>query len=86
MKKGETNLIFDINKISEFVFGDADKRTSEVEITENFIYDKDENKMIHDQSIVKSEIPLHGFYYNRSMILCSFQYLPILTILQKFQL
>ena len=37
MKKGETNLIFDINKISEFVFGDADKRTSEVEITENFI-------------------------------------------------
>jgi hypothetical protein len=53
MKKGETNLIFDINKISEFVFGDADKRTSEVEITENFIYDKDENKMIPNTREVK---------------------------------
>jgi phosphoglucomutase len=53
MKKGETNLIFDINKISEFVFGDADKRTSEVEITENFIYDKKEDKMIPNTKEVK---------------------------------
>ena len=53
MKKGETNLIFDINKISEFVFGDADKRTSEVEITENFIYDKNEDKMIPNTKEVK---------------------------------
>ena len=53
MKKGETNLIFDINKISEFVFGDADKRTSEVEITENFIYDKIEDKMIPNTKEVK---------------------------------
>ena len=53
MKKGETNLIFDINKISEFVFGDADKRTSEVEITENFIYDRKEDKMIPNTKEVK---------------------------------
>ena len=53
MKKGETNLIFDINKISEFVFGDADKRSSEVEITENFVYDKGEDKMIPNTREVK---------------------------------
>lgn len=53
MKKGETNLIFDINKISEFVFGDSEKRNSEVEITENFIYDRDEKKMIPNTREVK---------------------------------
>ena len=53
MKKGDTNLIFDINKISEFVFGDSEKRNSEVEITENFIYDKDQDKMIPNTREVK---------------------------------
>jgi hypothetical protein len=53
MKQGDTSLIFDINKISEFVFGDPNKRNSEVEITENFIYDKDENKMIPNTREVK---------------------------------
>lgn len=53
MKKGETNLIFDINKISDFVFGDADKRTSEVEITENFVYEKESGKMMPNTREVK---------------------------------
>lgn len=53
MKQGDTSLIFDINKISEFVFGDPNKRNSEVEITETFLYDKDENKMIPNTREVK---------------------------------
>jgi hypothetical protein len=53
MKQGDTSLIFDINKISEFVFGDPNKRNSEVEITETFSYDKEENKMIPSTREVK---------------------------------
>ena len=53
MKKGETNLIFDINKISDFVFGDADKRSSEVEITENYVYDEKNDKMVPNTRQVK---------------------------------
>ena len=53
MQQGDTNLIFDINKISEFVFGDSNKRNSEVEITENFVYDKETDKMIPNTREVK---------------------------------
>jgi hypothetical protein len=53
MQKGDTNLIFDINKISEFVFGDPNKRNSEVEITEHFVYDKEQDKMIPNTREVK---------------------------------
>ena len=53
MQQGDTNLIFDINKISEFVFGDPNKRNSEVEITENFVYDKETDKMIPNTREVK---------------------------------
>jgi hypothetical protein len=53
MKQGETSLIFDINKINELVFGDPNKRNSEVEITENYVYDKDSDKMIPNTREVK---------------------------------
>lgn len=53
MKRGNTNLIFDINKITEFIFGDPNKRHSEVEITENFVYDRDGKKMIPNTREVK---------------------------------
>lgn len=39
-------LIFDINKITEFVFGNPNDRTSDVEITESYIFDDDEEKMV----------------------------------------
>jgi len=39
-------FIFDINKITDFVFGNPNDRTSDVEITENYIYDSDKYKMI----------------------------------------
>jgi hypothetical protein len=45
--------IFDINKITEFVFGNPNDKTSEVEITEHFIFDKDKNKMIPNGREVK---------------------------------
>jgi hypothetical protein len=32
-------LIFDINKITDFVFGNPNDRTNEVEITESFVFD-----------------------------------------------
>jgi hypothetical protein len=53
MKQGDTNLIFDINKISEFVFGDPNKRNSEVEITETFVYDDEKEKMVPNLREVK---------------------------------
>ena len=53
MKRGDTNIIFDINKISEFVFGDPNKRNSEVEITETFVYDNEHDKMIPNTREVK---------------------------------
>ena len=47
------SLIFDINKITEFVFGDANDRTSDVEITETFTYDDEERKMLPNVREVK---------------------------------
>jgi hypothetical protein len=45
--------IFDINKITEFVFGNPNDKTNEVEITENFIYDKETKAMIPNTREVK---------------------------------
>ena len=42
----DTPYIFDINKITEFVFGNPNDKTNEVEITEHFIFEKDTNKWI----------------------------------------
>lgn len=49
----KNNLIFDINKISDFVFGNPNDRTSEVEITESFLYDEKKKKMIPAAKEVK---------------------------------
>lgn len=46
-------LIFDINKITDFVFGNPNDRTNEVEITESYIYDKDKDEMIPNTREVK---------------------------------
>ena len=45
--------IFDINKITEFVFGNPNDKTNEVEITDNFVYDKDSKSMIPNTREVK---------------------------------
>jgi len=52
MKKG-TTLIYDINKICDFVFENQNDRTSDVEITENYIYDAQKEKMIPNTKTVK---------------------------------
>ena len=44
--KNNNTFIFDINKITDFVFGNPNDRTSDVEITENYIYDSDKDKMM----------------------------------------
>jgi hypothetical protein len=36
--------IFDINKITEFVFGNPNEKTNEVEITDHFVYDREKDK------------------------------------------
>jgi hypothetical protein len=46
-------FIFDINKITDFVFGNPNDRTSDVEITENYIYDSDKDKMMPNTREVK---------------------------------
>jgi hypothetical protein len=53
MKKGENSLIFDINKICEFVFGNPNDRTNELEITEKFKYDTESKKMLPEVREVK---------------------------------
>lgn len=45
--------IFDINKITEFVFGNPNDKTNEVEITEHFVFDEKKNKMIPNGKEVK---------------------------------
>lgn len=45
--------IFDINKITEFVFGNPNDKTNEVEITEHYIYDKDSKTMMPNTREVK---------------------------------
>lgn len=46
-------FIFDINKIMEFVFDNPNGRTKDVEITENFVYDDESEKMIPSIKEVK---------------------------------
>lgn len=46
-------LIFDVNNITSFVFGNPNDRTNEVEITESYIYDKESDKMIPNTKEVK---------------------------------
>ena len=46
-------LIFDINKITEFVFGNPNDRTSDVEITELSVYDNETSKMVPNTREVK---------------------------------
>lgn len=45
--------IFDINKITEFVFGNPNDKTNEVEITEQYVYDDDTKTMIPNTREVK---------------------------------
>lgn len=45
--------IFDINKITEFVFGNPNDKTNEVEITEHFVYDRDSKTMLPNSREVK---------------------------------
>lgn len=48
-----TTLVYDIDKIASFVFGNPNDRSSEVEIVESYEYDKDEKKMIPSTRQVK---------------------------------
>ena len=45
--------IFDINKITEFIFGNPNDKTNEVEITEQYVYDDDTKTMIPNTREVK---------------------------------
>jgi hypothetical protein len=45
--------IFDLNNITSFIFGNPNEKTNEVEITDNFVYDKDTKSMIPNTREVK---------------------------------
>lgn len=49
----DSTYIFDINRITEFVFGNPNDKTNEVEITEHFAYDKDAKTMLPHSREVK---------------------------------
>lgn len=53
MKKSDVTQFFDLNKICDFVFGNPNDRTNEVEITEHYVYDTETNKMIPNTKDVK---------------------------------
>ena len=49
----QNTFIFDINKITDFVFGNPNERTNDVEITENYVLDKNLDKMVPNTKEVK---------------------------------
>jgi hypothetical protein len=53
MKRGDVTQFFDINKICDFVFGNPNDRTNEVEIVEKFTYDNDTKSMVPNSREVK---------------------------------
>ena len=48
-----TSYIFDLENITNFVFGNPNEKTNEVEITEEYVYDKESNQMIPNTRQVK---------------------------------
>ena len=48
-----TPYIFDLNNITNFVFGNPNDKTNEVEITEHYVYDKDSKAMLPNTREVK---------------------------------
>lgn len=48
-----SSYIFDLNNITSFIFGNPNEKTNEVEITDNFVYDKDSKSMIPNSREVK---------------------------------
>lgn len=45
--------IFDLDNITNFVFGNPNDKTNEVEITEHYVYDKDTKTMLPNTREVK---------------------------------
>ena len=60
------DLVFDINSITDFVFGNPNDRASEVEIIESYDYDKDEKKMIPSTRQVK-EVKVNDYTGQNSL-------------------
>lgn len=48
-----TQYIFDLNNITNFVFGNPNDKTNEVEITEHYTYDKESKTMLPNTREVK---------------------------------
>ena len=48
-----SSYIFDLENITNFVFGNPNDKTNEVEITEEYVYDKENNQMIPNTRQVK---------------------------------
>ena len=48
-----SSYIFDLENITNFVFGNPNEKTNEVEITEHYVYDKEANAMIPNTKDVK---------------------------------
>ena len=65
MKK-KNNLVYDINKMCDFIFGNPNDKTSEVEITENYCYDNEKNEMIPSTKTIK-EVKVNDYTGQNTM-------------------
>lgn len=62
----KSNLIFDINKMCDFIFGNPNDKTNEVEITENYTYDNEKGEMIPERKTIK-EVKVNDYTGQNTM-------------------
>ena len=65
MKKNST-IIFDINKMCDFIFGNPNDKTNEVEITENYTYDNESGEMVPERKTIK-EVKVNDYTGQNTM-------------------
>lgn len=65
MKKSET-IIYDINKMCDFIFGNPNDKTNEVEITESYTFDKEKNEMVPSTKQIK-EVKVNDYTGQNTM-------------------
>ena len=66
MAKKSDTVIYDINKMCDFIFGNPNDKTNEVEITESYTFDKDKNEMIPTTKQIK-EVKVNDYTGQNTM-------------------
>ena len=53
MAKKNSFIVYDLKKITDFIFENQNSRTNDVEITDTLEYDKEKNKMVPKTKEIK---------------------------------